>query len=88
VGRIRIIQTRSGIGHTAVMRRTLRALGLKGYQRSVEHEETPQIRGMIRRVQHLVTVRPADGVAGAKQAPGSVRPTGTRSAAESGEETA
>ncbi len=67
MGRIRITQTRSGIGHARVMRRTLEALGLRGYQRSVEHEETPQIRGMIHRVVHLVTVEPADAPAGRKQ---------------------
>jgi large subunit ribosomal protein L30 len=59
MGRIRIIQTKSEIGHPRVMRRTLRALGLRGYQRSVEHEDTPQIRGMIHRVNHLVTVERA-----------------------------
>jgi large subunit ribosomal protein L30 len=53
---LRITQTRSGIGHPQTMRRTLRALGLRGYQRSVEHLDTPQIRGMIRRVRHLVSV--------------------------------
>jgi large subunit ribosomal protein L30 len=66
VARIRITQTKSEIGHAGVMRRTLEALGLRGYQRAVEHEDTPQIRGMVRRVQHLVTVEPADGRAGAQ----------------------
>lgn len=56
MARIRITQVRSEIGHAAVMRRTLRALGLRGYQRSVEHDDTPQIRGMIHRVAHLVSV--------------------------------
>jgi large subunit ribosomal protein L30 len=49
------------------MRRTLEALGLRGYQRSVEHEETPQIRGMIHRVEHLVSVEPADAPAHRKR---------------------
>jgi large subunit ribosomal protein L30 len=56
VARLRITQSRSEIGHPATLRRTLRALGLRGYQRTVEHEDTPQVRGMIRRVSHLVTV--------------------------------
>ena len=67
MGRVRITQTRSEIGHAGVMRRTLEALGLRGYQRSVEHEETPQIRGMIHRVEHLVSVEPADAPAGRKR---------------------
>ena len=67
MARIRITQVRSEIGHAAVMRRTLRALGLRGYQRSVEHEDTPQIRGMIHRVHHLVAVAPADERAGARK---------------------
>jgi large subunit ribosomal protein L30 len=59
MARIRITQTKSGIGHAKVMRRTLEALGLRGYQRSVEVEDSPQIRGMIHRVNHLVQVAPA-----------------------------
>jgi large subunit ribosomal protein L30 len=38
------------------MRDTLRALGLKGYQRSAEQPDNPAIRGMISKVRHLVTV--------------------------------
>lgn len=67
MARIRITQVRSEIGHAAVMRRTLRALGLRGYQRSVEQEDTPQIRGMIHRVHHLVSVAPADERADARE---------------------
>ena len=59
MARIRVTQRRSEIGHAAVMRRTLRALGLRGYQSSVEHEDTPQLRGMIHRVSHLVSVAEA-----------------------------
>ena len=60
MARIRITQSRSEIGHPASMRRTLRALGLRGYQRTIEQEDTPQIRGMIRQVSHLVTVGVAE----------------------------
>jgi len=35
---------------------TVRALGLKKIQSSVEHNDCPQIRGMIKKVSHLVTV--------------------------------
>ncbi len=54
--KIRITQVRSGIGRLNAHRRTLRALGLRRHQRSVVHDDTPAIRGMIRRVRHLVEV--------------------------------
>jgi len=52
---IEITQVRSGIGRPTKHRRTLRALGLK-HQRSVIHNDTPAIQGMIRQVTHLVKV--------------------------------
>jgi large subunit ribosomal protein L30 len=58
-GRIRITQTKSDIGQPKKMRGTLRALGLKGYQRSTEQPDNPAIRGMISKVRHLVTVEEA-----------------------------
>ncbi len=60
-GRLRITQVRSGIGRLTKHRATLRALGLKGYQRSVVHEDSPAIRGMIFQVQHLVEVEELGG---------------------------
>lgn len=54
--RIRIRQVRSGLGSPGDQRRTLRALGLKHHQDVVIQEDTPAVRGMIRRVSHLVTV--------------------------------
>ena len=80
MGRIRITQSRSEIGHAAPLRRTLRALGLRGYQRTVEHEDTPQIRGMIRRVSHLVTVAGTD----ARDVPRKARSSAGREAPRSG----
>lgn len=59
MARIRITQVRSEIGHPGRLRRTLRALGLRGRERWVEQEDTPQIRGMIQQVIHLVQVAPA-----------------------------
>ena len=55
-GTIHITQTKSDIGQPRRMRETLRALGLKGYQRSAEQPDNPAIRGMIAKVRHLVTV--------------------------------
>ncbi len=57
---IEIKQIRSVIGRPEKHRRTLRALGLKRNQTSVVHEDTPQIRGMIRQVRHLVDVHAVD----------------------------
>jgi large subunit ribosomal protein L30 len=54
--RLIITQTKSGIGSPQRIQATLRALGLKGHQRSVEKSDSPAIRGMIAKVQHLVEV--------------------------------
>ena len=55
-GKIRIRQVRSGIGRLGSHRRTLRALGIRRHQQSVVHTDTAAIRGMIRKVSHLVEV--------------------------------
>jgi len=57
--RLRITQTKSEIRQPGTVRRTLRALGLKGYQRSAELPDNPAIRGMISKVRHLVAVEEA-----------------------------
>ena len=54
--RIRVTQIRSGIGHADTMRRTLRALGLRHHQMSVELPNNASVRGMLVKVRHLVTV--------------------------------
>jgi large subunit ribosomal protein L30 len=59
VAKIKITQVKSGVGAPEKHRRTLQALGLK-HQRSVEHEDTPAIRGMIFQVRHLVKVSDAE----------------------------
>lgn len=59
-GRLRVRQTRSGIGHAATYRRTLRALGLKHYQDETVVSDTPSMRGMLFKVRHLVTVTPEE----------------------------
>ena len=57
-GKVRITQVRSGIGHNKVMNATLEALGLKHHQDSVVHQDSPALRGMIKRVRHLIDVTP------------------------------
>ena len=53
-GKVRVTQVRSGIGQTWRMRQTLEALGLRHHQSSVVHQDSPSLRGMIKRVRHLV----------------------------------
>ena len=53
---IKIKQIKSKIGYTVDQKRTLQALGLHKISQVVEVEDTPSIRGMIRKVRHLVTV--------------------------------
>jgi large subunit ribosomal protein L30 len=54
--RVRVTQTRSAIGQSPKHRGTLRALGLGKIGRTAEHEESPQLAGMLRKVRHLVRV--------------------------------
>ena len=59
-GKIAVKQIRSLSGRPAKHRRTIEALGLKHHQQTVIHDDTPAIRGMIRQVTHLVSVRPLE----------------------------
>lgn len=54
--KLTITQRKSVIDTPKRQRRTMEALGLRRINQSVVHEDTPQIRGMINKVQHLVTV--------------------------------
>lgn len=56
MGKITIKQVRSENGEQKSQRRTLRALGLRRIRDTVTHEDTPQVRGMITTVSHLVEV--------------------------------
>ncbi|NLM46713.1 MAG: 50S ribosomal protein L30 [Firmicutes bacterium] len=55
-GKLRITLVNSVIGRPESQRVTVRTLGLKKINQSVECEDTPQIRGMIKKVSHLVKV--------------------------------
>jgi len=54
-----ITQTRSAIGRPPKQRQTLRGLGLRRIRHSVERLDTPEIRGMVRKISHLVKVEDA-----------------------------
>lgn len=53
---IKIKQIKSKIGAPVDQKRTLTSLGLYKVSQVVEREDTPELRGMIRKVHHLVTV--------------------------------
>jgi large subunit ribosomal protein L30 len=56
MAKLKITQVRSIIDRLENQKRTITALGLGRPNYFVIHNDTPQIRGMIRRVQHLVKV--------------------------------
>ena len=56
MARLRITWKKSAIGYAQRQKLTIRALGLKRLHHTVEHADTPTIRGMADRVRHLVTV--------------------------------
>jgi large subunit ribosomal protein L30 len=55
-GRIVVRQVKSEIGYDRRQRKTLLGLGLRRMHQSVEVEDTPSVRGMVRAVRHLVVV--------------------------------
>ncbi len=57
MAKVQITQSRSDIKRPERQQRTLRALGLGKVNKSVEVEFTPQIKGMVQKVNHLVTVK-------------------------------
>jgi large subunit ribosomal protein L30 len=56
VAKVRVTQTRSVIGENQRNRGTVRALGLRRIGQTVEHDETPVLAGMLRKVRHLVKI--------------------------------
>lgn len=56
MAKVKITQTKSVIEKTERQKNTVKALGLKGVRSSVEQDLTPQIKGMIKKVSHLVSV--------------------------------
>ncbi len=57
MAKVQITQSRSDIKRPERQQRTLRALGLGKVNKSVEVEYTPQIQGMVQKVNHLVSVK-------------------------------
>ena len=57
MGKIKITQVKSSIKRPQNQKRTLEALGLKKIGQVVEHDNTPNILGMVKVVEHLVNVQ-------------------------------
>jgi len=56
VSKLRVKWIKSDIGYARQQRRTLKALGFHRLHETVEHEDSPSVRGMIAKVDHLVEV--------------------------------
>ena len=54
--KLKIRQIKSASGHRADLKATVRALGIRRLHHVVEHNDTPQIRGMIFKIRHLLSV--------------------------------
>lgn len=58
---LKVTQRKSRNGSDKRQLDTLRSLGLRRIGHTVEHSDSPQVRGMIHKVRHLVEVSPSDG---------------------------
>jgi len=56
MAKLRVKWVKSAIGYSKDQKATIHALGLRKLQQTVEHEDNPAMRGMIRKVNHLVKV--------------------------------
>ena len=57
---LKITWVRSAIGRKEEQKRTIRALGLRRLGQTVVHSDSPTVRGMISKVNHLISVEEAD----------------------------
>lgn len=56
MAKLRVKWVKSAIGYPKDQKATIQALGLRKLQHTVEHDDQPALRGMIRKVSHLVEV--------------------------------
>ena len=56
MGKLKLTQVKSQINRTQTQKRTLEALGLTRIGKTVEQEATPSILGMVKKVEHLISV--------------------------------
>ncbi len=66
---IHVTYRKSAIGYPSDQKATITALGLKKLHHTVEHDDSPAVRGMVDKVRHLVSVDgvPADAPTGARK---------------------
>ncbi|HOB12273.1 MAG TPA: 50S ribosomal protein L30 [Syntrophomonadaceae bacterium] len=57
---LKITWSKSTIGHPETQKRTIQSLGLHKLQQTVIKEDTPELRGQLSKVSHLVTVEEID----------------------------
>ncbi|MGI4895377.1 MAG: 50S ribosomal protein L30 [Janthinobacterium lividum] len=60
MARIKVTQVKSGIGGKQNQRDTLRSLGLHKIGQSVVKDDRPELRGMAKKIEHLVTIEEVD----------------------------
>jgi len=58
---LRITWKKSAIGHKEDQKRTIKALGLRRLQQTVDRPDNPSVRGMVGKVRHLVVVEEVQG---------------------------
>jgi large subunit ribosomal protein L30 len=56
MSKLRVTYIKSSIGYNKRQKSTIKALGLRKLNQTVEHDDTPVVRGMINSVSHLVAV--------------------------------
>ena len=56
MSKLKITYTKSSIGYNKRQKATVQALGLRKLNQTIEHEDTPVVRGMVKKVEHLVSV--------------------------------
>lgn len=61
MAKLKVTQMKSTIGTKRNHRESMRTLGLRKIRQSVVREDTPQVRGLIHTVRHLVVVEEVDG---------------------------
>lgn len=59
MSKLKITQVKSAVHRDKSQKATLLALGIKKMQQTVEHNDTPQIQGMVRKIAHLLSVEKA-----------------------------
>ena len=61
MSKLLVTWTKGTIGYPRTQRRVIKALGLRRLHHTVEHADTPSIRGMLHKVRHLIRVEQAQG---------------------------